>query len=96
MTAASALQVTRVTSSPRSLLSRVQCNKQKRVGGPVATLPRVTMAIDGRIVLMTSRDAFDVVTVGEDENRLYGIRVSTILDNTEAARAERSKLTVRQ
>jgi len=27
------------------------------------TLPRVTMAIDGRIALMTSRDAFDGVTV---------------------------------
>ena len=64
MTAASELQVTRVTSSARSPFESVQRNRKKRVGGPVATLPRVTMAIDGRIALMTSRDAFDGVTAG--------------------------------
>src|SRR6266581_963854 len=87
MTIANELQVTKVISSPISLLSRVQY-KKKGFGGPVATLLRATTAIDGRIALMTSRDASNGVTV--TRAKIIGVSWSArSFDNR--GRSERSK-----
>lgn len=91
MTAASELQVTRVTSNPRYLFSRVQFTHKKGFGGPVATLSRVTMAIDGRIALMTSREAFDGVTVARGGEGIVRFLGSAPLSIT----GDKSELTVR-
>jgi len=56
------LQATRMPSSPVFLFDfepGTKPQRKKMFGGPVVALSRVMIAIESRMTLMTSKDAFD-------------------------------------